>query len=437
MNTEQLILSAGTILLAARAFGWIFQRIGQPQVVGEMTAGIVLGPSFLGRYFPGVFAYIFPSSSLPALTALSQLGLLLFMFVVGLEVDLERILKQRTAVVLISNVSIVLPLALGIGLATTLYPQFAGDKVPFSSFALFMGAAMSVTAFPVLARILKERDLLGTDLGTTAISCAAIDDISAWLLLAVLTAMVHSAQSWHRLAIICLLLVAFVAVMLFPVRRMASSLESLYRRRGAGVELISVMILIMLAASWVTERLGIHALFGAFMAGLVMPKSGSIIPESVISESVASGSAISKSVISKSMTGEIVERIESLSLALLLPLFFAVTGLRTRIDLLTDSSLWGVALAIIATAVLGKLAGAALTAKATGMTWKDSVALGVLMNTRGLVELVVLNAGLEMGVLSSALFTMMVLMALVTTFMTTPVLIALKIRPSQALPGGS
>ncbi len=322
MNTEQLILSAGTILLAARAFGWIFQRIGQPQVVGEMTAGIVLGPSFLGRYFPGVFAYIFPSSSLPALTALSQLGLLLFMFVVGLEVDLERILKQRTAVVLISNVSIVLPLALGIGLATMLYPQFAGDKVPFSSFALFMGAAMSVTAFPVLARILKERELLGTDLGTTAISCAAIDDISAWLLLAVLTAMVHSAQSWHRLAIICLLLVAFVAVMLFPVRRMASSLESLYRRQGASVELISVMILIMLASSWATERLGIHALFGAFMAGLVMPKSGSIIPESVISESVASGSAISKSVISKSMTGDIVERIESLSLALLLSAIF-------------------------------------------------------------------------------------------------------------------
>jgi Kef-type K+ transport system membrane component KefB len=427
VNTEQLILSAGTILLAARAFGWIFQRIGQPQVVGEMTAGIVLGPSFLGRYFPGVFAYIFPSSSLPALATLSQLGLLLFMFVVGLEVDLQRILKQRTAVVLISNVSIVLPLALGIGLATTLYPKFAGENVPFSSFALFMGAAMSVTAFPVLARILKERNLLGTDLGTTAISCAAIDDISAWLLLAVLTAMVHSAQSWHRLAITSLLLVAFVAVMLFPVRRMASSLESLYRKQGASVELVSVMILIMLTASWVTERLGIHALFGAFMAGLVMPKSGSVI----------SGSVISESTISKSMTGDIVERIESLSLALLLPLFFAVTGLRTRIDLLTDSSLWGVALAIVATAVLGKLAGAALTAKATGMAWKDSVALGVLMNTRGLVELVVLNAGLEMGVLSPALFTMMVLMALVTTFMTTPVLIALKIRPSPALPGHS
>jgi Kef-type K+ transport system membrane component KefB len=392
VNTEQLILSVGTILLAARALGWIFRRIGQPRVVGEMTAGIILGPSLLGRFFPGAFAYLFPSSFLPVLTALSQLGLLLFMFVVGLEVDLERVVKQRATVVLISNFSIVLPLALGVGLATALYPRFAGRQVPFSSFALFMGTAMSITAFPVLARILKERNLLGTDLGTTAISCAAIDDASAWLLLAVLTAMVHSAQSWHRLAVTLLLLIAFVAIMLFPIRR------------AAGVQLISLLILIMLVASFTTERLGVHALFGAFIAGLVMPKS-------------------------EPMIAEIVERIESLSLALLLPLFFAVTGLRTRIDLLTDRSLWGYTAAIITTAVLGKLAGAALTAKATGMTWTDSLALGVLMNTRGLVELVVLNAGLDLGVLSPALFTMMILMALVTTFMTTPILITMKVQP--------
>src|SRR5690242_9904809 len=181
MHTEQLILSVGTVLLVARLLGWIFQLIGQPRVVGEMTAGIVLGPSLLGRFFPDAFAYVFPPSSLPALTTLSQLGLLLFMFVVGLEVDIKRILKQRAAVVFISNVSIVLPLALGLGLARALYPKFAGGQVPFSSFALFMGTAMSITAFPVLARILKERNLLATDLGATAISCAAIDDISAWL----------------------------------------------------------------------------------------------------------------------------------------------------------------------------------------------------------------------------------------------------------------
>jgi len=408
VDTEQLILSIGAILLAARVLGWIFQRIGQPRVVGEMAAGIVLGPSLLGHLFPRAFAAVFPASSMPALSVLSQLGLLLFMFVVGLEVDLKRILKQRAAVVLISNVSILLPLALGVVLATSLYPRFAGERVSFSSFALFMGTAMSITAFPVLARILKERNLLGTGLGAMAISCAAIDDISAWLLLAVLTAMVHSAQSWHRFAITLLLLVAFVAIMLVPVRRAAALLAFLYRKQGAGMEFISSLILVMLAASWTTERLGVHALFGAFMAGLVMPKN-------------------------ERMTAELVERIESLSLALLLPLFFALTGLRTRIDLLTGKSMWGYTVAIVATAVLGKLAGAALTAKATGMNWRDSLGLGVLMNTRGLVELVILNAGLDLGILSPALFTMMVIMALVTTIMTTPILIAMKIQQPQSI----
>jgi Kef-type K+ transport system membrane component KefB len=397
VKAEQLILSIGTILLAARVFGWVFRRIGQPRVVGEMTAGIVLGPSLLGRFLPNAFGFVFPSSSMPAITVLSQLGLLLFMFVVGLEVDLQRILKQRSAVVLISNVSILMPLALGAGLAKALYPRLAGGQVPFLPFALFMGTAMSITAFPVLARILKELNLLGTKVGSMAISCAAIDDISAWLLLAILTAMVHSAQSWHHFAVTLGWLVTFVVIMLLPIRRAASYLVSRYQTKGAGVEFISCLMLFMLAASWTTERSGVHALFGAFMAGLVMPQN-------------------------ERMIADVIDRIESLSLALLLPLFFALTGLRTRIDLLTDKSMWGYAVAIIATAVVGKLAGAAFTAKATGMNWKDSFRLGVLMNTRGLVELVILNAGLDLGILSPALFTMMVLMALVTTFMTCPIL---------------
>ena len=329
------------------------------------------------------------------------------MFVVGLEVDLNRVLKQRTAVVLISNVSILLPLALGIGLAKALYPQFAGERVAFSAFALFVGTAMSITAFPVLARILKERNLLGTGLGAMAISCAAIDDISAWLLLAVLTAMVHAGQSWQHFALTLLLLVAFVVVMLVPIRRAATFLESRYQSSGAGMEFISSLVLFMLAASWTTERLGVHALFGAFMAGLVMPKN-------------------------EHMVADVTDRIESLSLALWLPLFFALTGLRTRIDLLSDKSMWGYATAIIATAVVGKLAGAAFTAKVTGMNWQDSFGLGVLMNTRGLVEFVILNAGLDLGILSPALFTMMVLMALVTTFMTSPILSCTKIDRSAS-----
>ena len=228
-----------------------------------------------------------------------------------------------------------------------------------------------------------------------------------WLLLAVLTAMVHSAQNWRHLAITLLSLVVFVAVMMFPVRRAANLLESLHRRYGAGVEFVSALVLIMLLASWVTERLGVHALFGAFMAGLVMPKNERI-------------------------TTDIIDRFESLSLGLLLPLFFALTGLRTRIDMLGGASMLGFTAAIILTAVVGKLAGAALTARATGMRWRDSLGLGVLMNTRGLVELVILNAGLDLGILSPPLFTMMVLMALITTFMTTPILIAMKVNSNRS-----
>ena len=323
------------------------------------------------------------------------------MFAVGLEVDLDRILKQKSTVVLISNVSIVLPLLLGVGVATMLYPQFAGEQTSFITFALFMGTAMSVTAFPVLARILKELNMLGTELGTMSISCAAIDDLSAWLLLAVLTAVVKSSQSWHQFALTALYLVIFIFIMLVPVSRLAGFLEFRRQKNEAGMGVVSLLILFMLATSWTTEQLGVHALFGAFMAGLVIPKNGDF-------------------------TAKVVDRIESVSLAVLLPLFFALTGLRTRIDLLTDKSVWGYALVIVATAVAGKLAGAALTARAMGMGWKNSFGLGVLMNTRGLVELVILNAGLDLGILSPALFTMLVLMALATTFMTSPILDVMK-----------
>jgi Kef-type K+ transport system membrane component KefB len=402
MNIDQLILAFGTILLLARVLGWAFQKIGQPRVIGEMTAGILLGPSVFGRFFPDAFHYVLPSSSFPAITVLSQLGLLLFMFVVGLEVDLTHIAKQRATVVLVSNVSILLPLALGIGLARSLYPQFAGKNVSFPPFALFIGTAMSVTAFPVLARILKERNLMGSRLGTLAIACAAIDDISAWLLLAVLTAMVRAGSSWKQFGITLLFLVAFVFFMLIVVRRLGSILESWYEKRGAGVEFISFLVLFIFATSWTTEKLGVHALFGAFMAGLVMPKNDRLLTD-------------------------LVHRIESLSLALLLPLFFALTGLRTRVDLLTGRSALVYGVAIIAIAVAGKLTGAASAAMITGVNWKDSLALGVLMNTRGLVELVILNAALDLGVSSTELFTMMVLMALVTTFMTSPILSAMRI----------
>jgi Kef-type K+ transport system membrane component KefB len=402
VEINQLIGALGAILLMARVIGWIFQRVGQPRVIGEMTAGILLGPSVFGRFFPNAFHSVFPSSSFPAIALLSQIGLLLFMFVVGLEVDLAHILKQRAAVVLISNVSIALPLALGVSLAKTLYPTFAGEHVPFAPFALFVGTAMSVTAFPVLARILKERNLMGSSLGTMAIACAAIDDVSAWLLLAVLTATVRSSSSWQHFVLTILLLVGFIAFMLIVVRRCGAAMEYWYQKRGAGIEFLSVLVLFILASSWTTEKLGVHALFGAFMAGLVMPKNERLLTD-------------------------VVERIESLSLVLLLPLFFALIGLRTRIDLLSGWSALGYGLAILAIAVAGKLAGAAFAAKATGLQWRDSLGLGILMNTRGLVELVILNAALDLGLCSPELFTMMVVMALITTFMTTPMLGVMRI----------
>jgi len=370
--------------------------------MGEMTAGILLGPSVFGRFFPNAFHHVLPPSSFPAIAVLSQLGLLLFMFVAGLEVDLAQILEQGAAVVSISNVSMALPLALGAGLATALYPKFAGEHTSFAPFALFVGTAMSVTAFPVLARILKERNLMGSNLGTMAIACAAIDDVSAWLLLAVLTALVRSSSSWRYFGLRLLLLIGFILFMLLGVRRLSFIVESWYRKRGAGVEFISFLVLFVFAASWTTERLGVHALFGAFVAGLVMPKNERLL-------------------------ADVVERIESLSLAFLLPLFFALTGLRTRIDLLSGKSALAYGLAILAVAVAGKLAGATFAAKILGMKWRDSIALGVLMNTRGLVELVILNAALDLGVSSPELFTMMVLMALITTFMTTPILSLMKI----------
>jgi Kef-type K+ transport system membrane component KefB len=401
MSIDSLIVSIGIILLAARLGGWIFRHIGQPKVVGEMAVGIILGPSVFGHFFPSMFERIFSPSSFAMLGILSQVGMLLFMFLIGLEVDLHKIISHKRVVILTSNCSILVPLGLGIGLANALYREFSGAHVPFLLFAFFIGTAMSITAFPVLAGILKERRLLGTNLGAMAISCAAIDDASAWLLLAILTAIVHSAQNWTHLIVRLLCLPIFVVFMLSPIRRSLAFLQGFYPTRISATGMFSIHILLLLAASWITERLGIHALFGAFVAGLTVPRNHRIVNETV-------------------------EKIESLTLVLLVPVFFALTGLRTRIDMLAGTGAWAYTAGIIAIATAGKLAGASLTSRATGLRWRDAVALGVLLNARGLVELVILNAGLDLGILSPRLFTMMVIMALVTTFMTTPVLALLQ-----------
>jgi Kef-type K+ transport system membrane component KefB len=392
-----LLLQLAVVIATARMVGWLFRRLGQPQVIGEMVAGIMLGPSLLGWAAPGISALLFPAESLPYLSMLSQIGLLLFMFLVGLEFDPALMRGRGHTAVITSWVSIVLPFALGAGLAVPLYPRVSEPSVPFTGFALFMGAAMSVTAFPVLARILIERGLTQTRLGAVALACAAVDDVTAWTILAFVVGIVRSAALEQPLWMTMAGTVAFAALVAFGVRpALRATIGARYReRRNLGHTLIGAALVLMLLSAWTTEWLGVHALFGAFAIGVAMPK------EPGLSEELAAA-------------------LRDITLVFLLPLFFAFTGLNTRIGLVSGAEMWLWTAAILVVAVAGKLGGSTLAARATGLPWREAGALGALMNTRGLMELVILSVGLDLGVLSPTLFTMMVIMALVTTAMTTP-----------------
>jgi len=397
-NLKLLIAQIATILVVARMMGWLFRKIHQPSVIGEMVAGILLGPSLLGWLVPGVSATLFPPESLGHLSLLSQIGLLLFMFLVGLELDLERLRKLGRAAMVISQVSIIAPFISGLLLAFYLYPRLSDRSVNFTGFALFMSIAMSITAFPVLARILTERDLLRTGVGAVAITCAAVNDVTAWIILAGIIVIVRASilplPLWMTLAG----LGAFVLFMLVVARRALLKLVALYERRnGLTHDILAVILLTALASGWVTESLGVHALFGAFLAGAVMPRN-------------------------EEFTRELWRRLEALIVVFLLPLYFAFTGLRSSFFLISGARMWFYCAVIIALAIIGKLGGSLVAARINGMSWRESAAVGVLMNTRGLVELVILNIGLDLGILSPALFSIMVLMALVTTFMTSPLL---------------
>lgn len=397
-NLLTLIVQVAVVVVAARAVGWLFRRFGQPQVVGEMVAGILLGPSLLGWAAPTASAWLFPPDSLGFLSALSQVGLLFFMFLVGLELD-PRLLRDRGHAALVtSHVSIIAPFVLGAALALFLYPRLSDDGVPFVGFALFMGAAMSVTAFPVLARILRERGLLRTRVGAVTIACAAVDDVTAWCILAGVVVLVRSGAAELPLWVTVGGSLAFAGAMVWAVRPLLARMEHAFLRRGAVTQdMLAAILLLVLAAAWTTEWLGVHALFGAFVAGAVMPKGESFVHA-------------------------LNEKLEDVTVVLLLPLFFAFTGLRTAFGLVSGAEMWGYTALIVLVAVAGKFGGSALAARATGMSWREAGALGVLMNTRGLMELVILNIGLDIGVISPALFAMMVLMALFTTFMTSPLL---------------
>jgi Kef-type K+ transport system membrane component KefB len=409
LDLSQLLLQLIVILVTARLAGLAVKVLGQPPVIGEMVAGLALGPSFLGALSPATAAVIFPADSLTPLTALSQLGVLLFMFVVGLRLDLQVLRGKARTAVATSYASIALPFAMGAGVATLLFERLAPPAVEFLPFALFLGAAMSVTAFPVLARILAEQNLLGTKIGSVAIASAAVDDVTAWCILAGVVAVARAtpdgAGSAGREFLVTLASSgAYVLLMATVGRRLLAHATRRLWAKGTGLsaELVSIAMIVALASAWVTEQLGIHALFGAFLAGTIMPRGGS-------------GDAPEVSV-------QIADRVEAVVGAVLLPLFFALTGLRTSIGLVDGVAMWGICALIFVVAVAGKLGGSALASRATGLSWRDSLAVGALMNTRGLMELVILNVGLEIGVISPTLFAMLVLMALVTTAMTSPLL---------------
>jgi len=386
-----------TIIIVARLLGWICKKIGQPTVIGEIAAGILLGPSFVGMYFPGFSMALFPEQSLGNLQFLSQIGLILFMFMVGMELDLKSLKDRAHEAVVISHASIIIPFALGMGLAYFIYTSFAPQGIQFLSFALFLGIALSITAFPVLARIVQERGIHKTRLGAIVITCAAVDDITAWCILAAVIAIVK-AGSFGSSVYIILMAVGYVFLMFKVVKPFLNRVGDLYpSRENMSKPIVAIFFLTLIMSSYATEMIGIHALFGAFMAGTIMPDN-------------------------MKFRNILIEKIEDVALVLLLPLFFVFTGLRTEIGLLNDLFLWKITGLIILVAVTGKFIGSALAAKIVGQNWRDSLSIGALMNTRGLMELVVLNIGYDLGVLSPKIFAMMVIMALVTTFMTGPAL---------------
>ena len=391
-----LLLQVIAIIVAARLMGLLLHKIGQPAVIGEMIAGIMLGPSLLGALFPAVQSFLFPASSLGLLKTLSQLGVILFMFVVGLDLNLGHLrLKAQTAV-LVSHASIMAPFSLGIALSLLIYRSFATPHISFTAFALFMGVAMSITAFPVLARIIEERGLTKTWLGTTAIACAAVDDVTAWCMLAIVVAITKAGGLASSVTTIVLTLV-FIGVMLFLLKPWAERLAERVGNDLIGKRIVTLVLVIVFTSSLFTELIGIHALFGAFLAGVIMPSH-------------------------EGLRSFLRERLETFSASFLLPLFFAFTGLRTQIGLLDDWQSWLMCVAVIGVAIAGKLGGSMIAARWTGMNWQESFLVGALMNTRGLVELIVLNLGYDLGILPAKIFGMMVLMALVTTFMTGPLL---------------
>ncbi|HTB63782.1 MAG TPA: cation:proton antiporter [Opitutales bacterium] len=395
-----LVLQVAVILMTAKACGFLLQKLGQPAVIGEMLAGICLGPSLLGWIFPQTEAFLFPTDSMGILSWLGQIGILLFMFEVGMDLDWAGFRQKTPPAIVICLASILLSFALGVGGAWYVYPEYVSAKISLSVFALFMGTAMSITAFPVLARIIKECRLTHSELGTTALLCAAMGDLVAWCVLAITIAFSQN-DGLDKAGFTIALALIYSVLMLGLVkpwleRMVPAQLESAPQKLGL---LVGSLIFVLLSAQ-VTTLIGIHALFGAFLAGLVTPRKGNL-------------------------RGYIQVTFQKPVTAVLAPIFFAYTGLRTHINQLDGWADWVACGGLVAVATLGKFGGSAMAAKWTGMNWRSALGLGALMNTRGLMELIVLNIGFDLGIIPARIFTMMVLMAVATTLMTGPCLVLL------------
>jgi len=391
-----VLVALAVVISTARLLGALFKWLGQPPVIGEVVAGILLGPSLLGLVAPDVSAYVLPPLVAPYFSVLAQVGVILYMFLVGLHLDTASLRQGTHTTVAISHASITAPFLLGAGLALWLYPRVSSSDVPFMVFALFIGVSMSVTAFPVLARILTDRGMLKSRIGGIALTCAAVDDVTAWCLLAFVSSIVYAQVSGAiYTSILSLAYIGFVVMIVRPIlRRFARRVDT------HGVLTQPVMAAVIVAAllsALSTEYIGIHAIFGAFLLGAVIPHDSTI-------------------------ARQLTHRLEDLVIVLLLPAFFAYTGMRTQITLVSGVEQWTICALIILVACLGKFGGSAVAARLTGLPWLDAASLGILMNTRGLVELIVLNVGLDLRVLSPALFAMLVIMAVVTTMMTSPIL---------------
>ena len=392
MLTGQILLGLIVILLVVQIFGYLARLIGQQWVIGEILAGIALGPSLLGLLLPHVSATIFPASALPTLQTLGDIGLVFYMFSLGSRLDTEMMLRNSRKAIAASSSGILLPLILGALLAFTLYPAFAGSKANLISFMLLVGTAMSITAFPVLARLLAEKNMLNTRIGTLALTSAAINDVIAWCLLALVIAVVQAKGIPSGLLTVGLTIL-FVGIMFGIVRPLLAYANRHIQNASL---LVALTLILLLLSAYITNAIGVHPVFGAFLMGIILPRRATFIEQ--------------------------VRSLDQVNNILFLPLFFVSSGLHTQIGLVSTPYLWLICLVILVVACLGKLLGSTLSVRVMGESWRESMTLGVLMNTRGLIELIVLNIGLSVGVLSPSLFTMLIIMAVVTTMMASPLL---------------